>query len=92
MGLWDFAASAAKQYGPALMARAQQALAPQGPAMGFAAPARPGTVPARGAEEYMPRRRRAGLTARDIKGAQKVARVVQAFGYKPKMQHRKKRR
>jgi hypothetical protein len=61
------------------------------PSMGFAAPA--AGRPALGADDgYAPRRRRAGLTARDIKGAQKVARVVQAFGYKPKLQHRKKRR
>jgi len=38
------------------------------------------------------RRRRRGLSGRDIEGAQRVARVVQTFGYKPKMQRRKKRR
>ena len=38
------------------------------------------------------RRRRRGLSGRDIEGAQRVARVVQAFGYKPKIQRRKKRR
>jgi hypothetical protein len=38
------------------------------------------------------RRRRAGLTANDIRGAQKVARVVQSFGYKPKIKKRKRGR
>lgn len=38
------------------------------------------------------RRRRAGLSASDIKGAQKVARLVRAFGYKPKIKPRKRGR
>jgi hypothetical protein len=38
------------------------------------------------------KKRRAGLSGRDILGAQKVARVVQAFGYKPKMKKRKRGR
>jgi len=38
------------------------------------------------------RRRRRGLSGRDIEGAQRVARVVQAFGYKPKIQRRKTRK
>lgn len=33
-----------------------------------------------------------GLSARDIRGAQKVARVVHAFGWKPKMAKRKRGR
>lgn len=40
----------------------------------------------------MRRRRRAGLTAGDIRGAQKVARIVRAFGFKPKFAKRKKSR
>jgi len=38
------------------------------------------------------RRRRRGLSGRDIEGAQRVARVVQAFGYKPKIKRTKRRR
>jgi len=38
------------------------------------------------------KKRRAGLSGRDILGAQKVARVVSAFGYKPKFKKRKGRR
>ncbi len=38
------------------------------------------------------KKHRAGLSGRDILGAQKVARVVKAFGYKPKIQKRKGRR
>lgn len=36
--------------------------------------------------------RRTGLSGRDIKGAQKVARLVRAFGFKPKFAKRKGRR
>lgn len=38
------------------------------------------------------KRRGQGLSARDIRGCQKVARVVTHFGYKPKMHARRKRR
>jgi hypothetical protein len=34
------------------------------------------------------KKRAKGLSGRDIQGAQKVARVVQCFGYKPKMKYR----
>lgn len=37
-------------------------------------------------------RRGQGLSARDIRGAQKVARIVQHFGYKPKIKPRKHKR
>lgn len=43
-------------------------------------------------QEFYRRKRRAGLSGRDIQGAQKVARVVKAFGYKPKFQKRRHRR
>jgi len=36
--------------------------------------------------------RRVGLSGRDILGAQKVARLVHAFGYKPKIKPRKRGR
>lgn len=38
------------------------------------------------------RPKRHGLSASDIKGAQKVARLVRAFGYKPKIKPRKRGR
>lgn len=38
------------------------------------------------------KRRGQGLSARDIRGAQKVARIVQHFGYKPKIKPRKRHR
>jgi hypothetical protein len=38
------------------------------------------------------RRRRRGVSGRDIQGAQRVAALVQAFGYKPKIKKRKGRR
>jgi hypothetical protein len=38
------------------------------------------------------RRHRRGVTGRDIQGAQRVAALVQAFGYKPKIKKRKGRR
>jgi hypothetical protein len=37
------------------------------------------------------KRSRQGLSGRDIKGAQKVARLVQAFGFRPKIKPRKRR-
>ena len=39
-----------------------------------------------------PRRKRHGLSASDIRGAQKVARLVRAFGYKPKIKPRRRGR
>lgn len=38
------------------------------------------------------RKRRQGLSARDIRGASKVAKIVSCFGYKPKMSYRCKRK
>lgn len=38
------------------------------------------------------RKRRRGVTGADIRGAQRVARLVSAFGFKPKFARRKKRR
>jgi hypothetical protein len=38
------------------------------------------------------RKKRAGLTANDIRGAQKVARIVTMFGFKPKLKKRKRGR
>jgi len=38
------------------------------------------------------KKHRAGLSGRDILGAQKVARLVHAFGYKPKIKPRKRGR
>jgi len=43
-------------------------------------------------EAFYRRRRRRGLSGRDIEGAQRVARVVSTFGYKPKFKRRKGRR
>lgn len=45
-----------------------------------------------GGRWYRCRPRGRGISARDIRGAQKVARVVHAFGWKPKMHKRKGRR
>jgi len=45
-----------------------------------------------GGRWYRCRPRGRGLSARDIRGCQKVMRVVQHFGYKPKLKHRSKRR
>ena len=38
------------------------------------------------------RRSQKGVTGRDIKGANRVAKLVQKFGFKPKMKERKKRK
>jgi hypothetical protein len=38
------------------------------------------------------RHRRRGVTGRDIQGAQRVAALVHAFGFKPKIKRRKGRR
>jgi len=38
------------------------------------------------------RRSQKGVTGRDIKGANRVAKLVQKFGFKPKMKERKKKR
>jgi hypothetical protein len=38
------------------------------------------------------KRRRRGVTGRDIQGAQRVAALVHAFGFKPKIKRRKGRR
>ncbi len=45
-----------------------------------------------GGRWYRCRPRGRGLSARDIRGAQKVARVVRYFGFKPKLSHHRRRR
>jgi len=101
MPLMDTLMGFAQKYGPTMLAAGQQILAatPQGrstgmqgfmptgsPMAGFAAP--------RGAGGFgFPRRKkRRGLSASDIRGAQKVARLVSHFGYKPKIRARKRGR
>lgn len=75
---------------------------PGGP-MGFAAPAGGGALgmargkkacfdPRTGMQVKCKSRRGRGLTGSDIRGAQKVARLVQAFGFRPKIKARKRRR
>jgi len=96
MPLWDKLASFAAEYGPGILDAAQSAMKgssagspmyPGGPSL--LAPMRTGsrglTMPGR-------RRKGRGLTASDIRGAQKVARLVQHFGFRPKIKARRRRR
>jgi hypothetical protein len=99
MPLWDTLLAAGAKYGPSIIKAAGQyagagvqpsgsPMYPGGP-MGFAAPARGGGFASSGGPRKKHRR---GLTASDIRGAQKVARVVQHFGYKPKIKARRRGR
>lgn len=105
MGLIAFAAPLALKYGKRLLTKAmtpriaKQAAGVVAAGAGFEVGSR--LVSGRGKKPQMidPRtgkpfkkHRRAGLSGRDIMGAQKVARVVSAFGYKPKFKKRKVRR
>jgi hypothetical protein len=101
MPLMDTLMGYASKYGPTLLAAGQQILAstPQGRStgmqgfmpgggspMGFAA------LPSRGGFGGVRRKKRRGLSASDIRGAQKVARLVQHFGFRPKIKARKRGR
>jgi hypothetical protein len=93
MPLWDTLIAGAAKYGPSLVKAMGQATSggspmyPGGPSMGFAAPA--GKSYALGGPRKKHRR---GLSGADIRGAQKVARLVQHFGYKPKIKAHRRRR
>jgi hypothetical protein len=52
-----------------------------------------GNLVSQGYEDMGPvRRRRKGLSGRDIQGAQRVMQLVSSFGYKPKLPCRRKGR
>lgn len=101
MGLADTFGGWAQQYGPGILQGLSRAFeqtpmgrssgmqgyqGPMGPQLGFAAPR------ARTGGYGGPRRKRRGLSAADIRGAQKVARLVQHFGFRPKIKARKRGR
>lgn len=94
MGLLDIGIGLAEKYGPAALSalgNLNRGMATGSPmSAGFAAPSR-GT--SSGSFGFAPRKKkRHGLSASDIRGAQKVARLVHAFGFKPKVSKRKHRR
>ena len=95
MPLWDTVLSAVGKYGPGLVESFTKStgggspMYPGGPSM-FT-----GGVPRIGAGTLATggrRRKGRGLSASDIRGAQKVARLVQHFGYKPKIKARRRGR
>jgi hypothetical protein len=95
MGLLDIGIGLAEKYGPALLqgiGNLNRGAVSGSPmySSGFAAPASRGSLSTRFSGGRKKHRR--GLTASDIRGAQKVARLVQHFGFKPKIKARRRRR
>jgi hypothetical protein len=93
MGLLDIGIGLAEKYGPALLqgiGNLNRGAAGSPMYSGLAAPS------SRSSGSYglpgVRKKHRRGLTASDIRGAQKVARLVQHFGFKPKIKARRRRR
>jgi len=99
MPLLDSLAAAAAKYGPSIVKALGTTISGQGagsgmypgsPTSGFVGGgprSSTGTLGTTGRKRH-----RRGLSASDIRGAQKVARLVQHFGYKPKVKAHRKRR